>query len=429
MIVFLTLAGLLSLLALSCILPSLLGYAKSKSISVSQGSVNFLVLRDQLQELDRDLVNGVIDAGAYQIARNELTLRTAENLHNKSLSFSAHKSPMIQGIAIGALFIVAVGTLYTLLGTPSGIRPVFADISGNASDQLTIQQAGAMVEQLARQMASQPDNAKGWLLLARSYTAMARYDDASKAYAHLLSQFSNDAQLLNAQFFTDYADVLAMQQGKSLYGEPERLLKRALVIDPRNLNALVLLGSANFERGDYQEAIAIWKRVLNQAPADADIVQIVLDNLEAAQAHLAQKSTLIGEPTNELSSSANDSPGLKKSVPETRLSGVVELDPSFRSQVADSDIVYVFARAVDGPRFPLVVLRKQVKDLPFSFVLDDSMKMTPNVSLSKYPALIVGARISKSGSAMPEKGDLEGAISTILPDASNLRIRIGSRRD
>lgn len=429
MIVFLTLAGLLSSLALFCILPSLLGYAKSKSVSVSQGSVNLLVLRDQRQELDRDLVNGVIDAGAYQIARNELTLRTAENLHNEDLSFSARKSSVIQGVVIGALFIATAGMLYTLLGTPSGIRPVFADVSGEASDQLTIQQAGAMVEQLAQQMASQPDNAKGWLLLARSYTAMARYADASKAYAHLLSQFSNDAQLLNAQFFTDYADVLAMQQGKSLYGEPEMLLKRALVIDPRNLNALVLLGSANFERGDYQEAITIWKKVLNQVPADSDIVQIVLSNLETAQARLAEKSTLAGESTNELSSSANDSPNLQKSVPGAQLSGVVELDPSLRSQVADSDTVYIFARAVNGPRFPLVVLRKQVKDLPFSFVLDDSMRMTPNVSLSKYPALIVGARISKSGSAMPEKGDLEGVTSTISPDASNLRIRISSRRD
>lgn len=426
MIIFGGLVGLLTLLALFFILPPVLGLVNPKPNSVSHGSINLMVLREQLKELDADLAAGLLEQNAYLLARKDLTIRLADSLQKRGFIFSENKGSVKEGVFIGILFICITGSLYAFLGTPDGIMSRVSTVqSESKSDQLTMQQASTMVEQLAQQMASNPDNLKGWLLLARSYTALARYEDASKAYAHMLSQFGNDKQLINAQFLTDYADVLAMQNGKSLIGEPEILLKRAVGIDPQNVNALVLLGSANFERGDYQEAIKNWKKVVNLARADSDVVQIVLGNLDEAQERLSMSSSLLSQSPNNIASLSESVGKLKKIDSATELSGVVELDAAVRSQVSDSDTVFIFVRAVNGPKFPLVVLRKQVKDLPFNFVLDDSMRMMPDVSLSKYSALIVGARVSKTGNAMPEKGDLEATIAPIPPGTSNLKVRIG----
>ena len=113
----------------------------------------------------------------------------------------------------------------------------------------------------------------------------------------------------------------------------------------------------------------------------------------------------------------------------TQVAGTVELDPALRSQVADTDTVFIFARAAQGPRFPLAVLRKQVRDLPLSFVLDDSMSMTPDAKLSGFPLVIVGARVSKSGSATPSAGDLEGSIAPVPPGSKGLKIKISTLRN
>ncbi len=110
------------------------------------------------------------------------------------------------------------------------------------------------------------------------------------------------------------------------------------------------------------------------------------------------------------------------------MSGTVDLDPALRAQVADTDTVFIFARAVDGPRFPLAVLRKQVKDLPVTFSLDDSMSMMPNAKLSGFPNVQVGARISKSGSATPGPGDLEGVSAPLHLGATDVKVKINSIR-
>ena len=236
----------------------------------------------------------------------------------------------------------------------------------------------------------------------------------------------------NAEVLADYADILAMSQGKSLLGEPEKLVERALAIDAKNVKALALSGSAAFERRDYQGAIVQWKKLQAVVPADSDFGRSTASSIAEAQ-------KLAGEPALP-APSAPDTPvapvapaaaAAAAAAPvagAAEVSGTVELDPALRSQVADTDTVFIFARAAQGPRFPLAVLRKQVKDLPVSFVLDDSMSMVPTAKLSGFPQVLVGARISKSGSASPAAGDLEGLTEPVPPGAKNLKIRIDSQR-
>ena len=110
----------------------------------------------------------------------------------------------------------------------------------------------------------------------------------------------------------------------------------------------------------------------------------------------------------------------------TSVSGTVTLDPALAAQAAPGDSVFVFARAANGSRMPLAVQRAQVKDLPLAFKLDDSMAMAPGMTLSSASQLTVGARISKSGTAIAQPGDLSGEITNVAPGASNVAIRIGT---
>jgi cytochrome c-type biogenesis protein CcmH len=217
-----------------------------------------------------------------------------------------------------------------------------------------------------------------------------------------------------------------------LQGEPEKILARALAAEPRNTKALSLLGSAAFERGEYDAAIARWKQVLELAPADSEIVQVANDNIkEALAAAAAGNQPVLAQAP--VASQASDPPSVGKSsvtatTRATQVAGTVELDQALRSEVNDTDTVFIFARASEGPRFPLAVLRKQVKDLPFSFVLDDSMSMMPDAKISGFSSLVLSARISKSGNATPSAGDLEGAVLSVQPGAKDVKIKISARR-
>jgi cytochrome c-type biogenesis protein CcmH len=108
------------------------------------------------------------------------------------------------------------------------------------------------------------------------------------------------------------------------------------------------------------------------------------------------------------------------------ISGVVELDPKLAATVGSGDTLFVFARAVDGPKMPVAMLRKKVGDLPLKFTLDDSMSMTPQFKLSTAGRVVVGARISRSGDALARAGDIEGMSAPVLPGAAPVRIVIGN---
>ncbi len=427
MTVFLIIAALMTATALAFILPTLLGKHNSSDARTERGHVNLSVLRDQLRELDRDLVSGTIDTHAYDSARRELEQRVAEDVKPTPSAHQPTSGGLAQAITLGVAVMLGATGLYAYLGKPAGLDPAQMTATNEASPKVDPKDANAAIEQLAQRLKAQPENTEGWTMLARSLNAMGRFADASRAYRNLTLLVPDDAQLL-----TEYAGSAAMAQGASLQGEPERILARALAAEPSNTKALSLSGSAAFERGDYDAAITRWKKVLALAPADSEIAQVANDNIQEALAAAAagNQPTLAKAPvaSQAISQPATEKSSVTATSQATQVAGTVELDPALRSEVNDTDTVFVFARAPDGPRFPLAVLRKQVKDLPFSFVLDDSMSMTPDARLSGFNSLVLVARISKSGNATPGVGDLEGSASPVQAGAKDVKISISSRR-
>ncbi len=407
MIGFLLAALALTACTLLFIVPPLLR-KDDDAVLVVRDDLNLAVLRDQLRELDADLAAGMIDAGAYDSARQELERRVTEEVGVQLPAGQARTAARWTSLGLVLAVPLLASMLYIVLGSPLALETL-----RESPHAASPQPINAMVTSLAERLKQQPDDIDGWHMLARSYNALERYQEASAAYAHLLTKTPNDADLL-----ADYADTLAMLLNQSLQGEPEKLIDRALALEPGHIKALALSGSAAFERRDYAGALARWQKIIDVAPPESEVARTTAASMSQARNLMAQAP----QPKTLAASDATPKPA---TVSAGRLEGVVELDPAVRRQVAATDTVFIYARAHDGPRFPLAVLRKQVKDLPVAFVLDDSMAMMPGVKLSDFDSVLVGARISSSGSATARPGEPEASINAVPRGAKNLRLRIG----
>jgi cytochrome c-type biogenesis protein CcmH len=256
-------------------------------------------------------------------------------------------------------------------------------------------------------------------MLARSYTVLGRFDDALPAYAR-----ASELQPNNPQLLADYADAIAATKGSANNPQSIALIERALRSDPRHIKALALSGTVAYERSDYGKAITEWQKIADAAPPGSELGERVQASIADARERLAGDGQ--APPADAKVAAAAPAASAAKSAAATSVSGVVSLDPALAAQASPGDTLFVFARAANGGRMPLAVLRTTVKELPLSFTLDDSMAMSPAAKLSGASQVNVGARISKSGNAIPQPGDLAGETTGVIPGAKNVAIRIGS---
>ena len=319
---------------------------------------------------------------------------------------------LLAAIAGFALIISVAG--YAWIGTPQALN---AELRA-PPPPVTAAQVEAMVRGLAERLKERPDDADGWVMLARSYAALDRHPEAVPAFQRALALRPRDAGLM-----ADYADALAMASGGTLAGEPSRVIDQALAIEPAHPKLLALAGTAAFSRKDFAGALRHWEKLAQLAP-DSEYMAQLQSGIDAARQRLAGPAAApASAPT--ASTTAPIAP-----VPATAaasVSGEVRLAPDLAAKVAPEDTVFIFARAAEGPRMPLAILRKQVKDLPVQFTLDDSLAMSPAAKLSSAARVVVGARISKSGDAIPRAGDLQGLSALLVPGspgASGLKIEI-----
>jgi cytochrome c-type biogenesis protein CcmH len=278
-------------------------------------------------------------------------------------------------------------------------------------------QIGSMIDKLAAKLKANPQDAAGWAMLARSYGVLGRSTEAVDAYANAEKLSPNDAGLL-----VDYADALAVKNDKKLVGEPMKLIERALKLDPVNVKGLAMAGTDAFERKDYRKAVKLWESMTEVSGGENMFAKQI-------QPRLVEARQLAGLPPRA-EAPAPSATGVSQTKPvdagatDIGVSGVVTLSAKLAKDVSPQDALFIFARPANGSRMPLVILRKQVKDLPIQFVLNDSLSMSLNAKLSQAGTVVVGARISKSGQAIPAKGDLSGLSNPVAVGASGLKIEI-----
>ena len=411
--------------------------AAGGAASADAGAEVVAAYRSELAELQADLAAGTLSADRFDQSRRELQQRllaevdaaaaTSPGSGAASTGLAAARAPRWAWAAALAFVVLLPIGLYAKFGVPEALEPGAATrvaARDGAAGPITAQQVEAMVSRLEQHLKEAPGDSEGWTMLARTYNFMRRFPEASTAYARAVALVPDDAQLL-----ADYADALAMAHDRSLAGEPMTLVERALKIDPQNAKALALAGTNAFEKQDYAGAVAYWERSVKASPQDGEFAA-------ALQASIAEARSRGGLPSPVASASAAKAATADAAVADSaagpgaappaqaRIRGRVTLASAVASRAAPDDTVFVFARAEQGPRMPVALLRRQVKDLPLDFTLDDGNAMMPQLSLSKVGSVVVGARVSRSGNATPQSGDLHGESAPVKVGTDGVRIEI-----
>lgn len=272
--VFIGISALLTLLVVAWLVRPLL--RKQTVAGISSEKLNAAIHRDQLRALEADLARGVITQQDFETTRDELQLRLLDDTEsfeaspkNKTTGFWTAKRT---SVAVGlSLPVMALG-LYLQLGTPEAINPVAADHTQN-------EQLANMVNTLAARLKDNPNDSKGWVMLAKSYKAMERFEEAQQAFEKAGDIVKTDPELL-----LDHADVLGVLSGNSLAGRPKQLIEEALRLDPMNPMALMMDGVALYQGGDYKNAVARWEKLLDLLQPGSPDAQQVQANIDDARA-------------------------------------------------------------------------------------------------------------------------------------------------
>lgn len=278
MTVFLIAAAVLVAASLLLLLPPLLR-RQDVHAEASRKSINAAIYRDQLAELDRDFEGGSLSREDFEQARRELQRRLLEDANAADETAAPRRTARRSAMLIGILLPLAAALLYFNLGSLPGLSPEAAQ------PRITEREIDDMVARLAARLDSNPDDPRGWSMLARSYKALGRYEEAVAAYGRTGTLLDQDAQLLS-----DYAEALAIASGGSLKGKPTELLNRAIKLDPANPQVLVLAGTAAYEREDFGTAIQHWEALLKQLPADSEDAGALAASIAKARESARKKS-------------------------------------------------------------------------------------------------------------------------------------------
>jgi cytochrome c-type biogenesis protein CcmH len=399
MTTFVALAAALTLLTAAGVAVGLLRAPRAQA--PASDDVNAAVYRDQMAELDTALREGMLAPEAHARARDAIRTRLAREL-STAASVGAFPAGGWMPIASVLFVCAAAPVLYAMLGNPAALSvpPAAAAVARDAGHALQGTPMAERVERLARRLEKNAEDVEGWIMLARSYSATGRFDAAAAAFAEASQRAPSDANIL-----ADRADVLAMAAGRRFDGEPDAIIARTLKIDPAHRKALALAGTSAFARRDYAAAAMHWTRLREQLPADSEAATRV-------DASIAQARALAGGAT---------APAAAK---DAAITGTVSLAPALARRVAAGDTLFIYARATQGPRIPVAVIRRPVGAWPVSFRLDDRHALSASSRLSTMADVMLEARISRNGAALPAAGDLRAIKGPVPVGAQGVALSI-----
>lgn len=405
MLAFWVISAFLIVVALVIVLPPLA--AKDPRADHSRQAVNRAVFERKLKELDEDLQRDLIGEEQFEAARADLKRTLIDDLED-------YQPPVFKkngkAMAVAVLLVVPVFSVFLYLKNDSGLASLSDDFQAGAEDQermLTVEQA---IGGLERKLREDPDDLEGWSMLGRSYLALANFSRAVEAYerAYVLSK-GTDADIL-----VGYAEAQALAAGQQFDEGTLAFFVQALQIDPHHERALWYAGFAAYLLQDYPSSVEYWQRLMRQVPEDQPEVrstlQVYLD--DARQKTQPGMASAGPEAGNAVSS--GQKPGVAVSIDVQ-----VSLSAALQEQVAGSDTLFVYARALQGPPMPLALVRMNAAALPVRVTLDDTTAMISGMNLSSVEQVEVVARISKSGQAKMQPGDFYGSVRPVKTSGSS----------
>ena len=400
MLLFWILASLAILVALLLLVPPLMRGGAGLEAS---GDANVALYRERLAELDLERDRGEVEADRYTALREDLERGLLADAGKRDAAHAVARAPT-GGMAIAVAVVVPVCSLvlYLWLGSPHGLDPQPAP-RDTAAGTAPAPPVEAMVASLAAKLAGDPDDAGGWLLLARSQVALERFDDALVGFERAHALLGDEPALL-----ADWAEAEAGGAGNRFPASALDRLDRALELDPDHEKALWLGGFAAAQNGRPDTAVARWERLLARQPPGSREETIVTELLARVRG--------AGDPTPAARSAAPGSTGSAAGagpVGGARIVVEVSLAPDLGIELDAGEPVFVFARAPSGSGPPVAVARTVVGALPATIALDASNAMIPSQSLASVERVLVAARVARSGTANRTSGDVEGVAGPV----------------
>jgi cytochrome c-type biogenesis protein CcmH len=381
---------------------------------------NAQVYRDQSADLAREHALGHLNDAEYAQAQEELKLRLRDDWVSGPVQ--AHGGvthrPRKTVLALCLMLPVCAVLLYGAWGSPMGLDP--SALARSAPDEgpnatVTPEKIAQMVGQLERRLQDEPNNVDAWVMLARLQRSQEKFPASEKSFAKALTLTPDD------DLAVERAEVVAQVQGGDFSGEPWAVINRILKANPNQNNALLLAGSASFSEGRFAQAIQYWERVRASLPPQSEDINALDSALAQARERLAPgRASAQSAPSGGISAQ----PASPPSVSNARIAGRVSLAPELVTQTSPSDTVFIYATPAQGGRMPLAIVRTTVAALPFDFVLDDSQAMGPQSKLSSASEVVLKARISKTGQAMAQPGELGVSLGPIKNPSNQLSLVI-----
>lgn len=373
--------------------------------SASQAKANASVYKAQILDLDREHESGHISDAEWQQSRDELSVRLLEDTSAVDDPVAKKEKPALWTAVVLAIALpVSAMGMYMWLGEPEALNP----LALKSNDKVDQQELSKMADNLAKKLEEKPDNLQGWVMLGRTYRSLEKFEASLKAYDRALKLTADDDLRI------ERVEVLAMQRQGNFEGEPWDIILDILQKDPQHYAALLMAGSASYAHEKYADALSYWQKARKPLASDNPDVP----GLDEAIASVQQKLGITPKAV------ASQSVKAMPSNAALSVSGRVTLSANLKGKTQPSDAVFIYATPANGERMPLAIYKTTVANLPLSFTLDDSTAMSPERKLSGAGEVFVKVRVSKSGNAMPQSGDLLGSIGPVKVGAKGLQVEI-----
>ena len=375
---------------------------------VSSDVMNSMVFRDRLQELDADLQQGRVTAEEYSQLKSELELTLLEDVAQSQQDQGTRSAG---GKAILGPLLVLIPLLAFGLYWKEGFTPQvkgWLERQDHLQDVLTLMLAGDfgaleqqkvelpdIIRALQRHVQANHHDDRSWYVLGVSYMQVRMPEQAELAFSRAM-----DLDRQNPDYLLGYTQASVMLNDGKLTPELKRSLESLIKRNPENPKAYMTLGMAAFQGGDFAGAIEVWQQYLQRPDKDERAAELLERSIAVAQKQM-ESAPQSGEQTP---ATGGEKPSLMVTV---------NVADAVRQKLAATDTLFVYAKAVSGPPMPLAVVRQPVGQWPVQARLSDENAMTPMATLSKFSEVIVQARISATGNAIPQSGDWTGPTQVI----------------
>lgn len=411
---FWLIAAVLIALALAFVVYPLLFASSGRRQATDIRNQNLMAYRSRMEELDSEHAAGLIDDSAYGLLKDELEGSLLDDVGEAPASGpvqGVHRRSALLVVLVSVVAIPAAAVLlYQQWGGLDQLEQYQTMLAMNSDDADRQVRMEELTAQLRERLEASPDNPDGWAMLGRSYMKIERYRDAAWAFEQLAGQVPDPQSQAVAWGLS--AQALFFDSRGEMSTGVTRAIARAQELNPDEVNALGLLGIYAFSQDDYQGAIDSWERIVAVAP-DHPQLPSIREGINQAYQRLGKENPALA-------------------VSGKGVSVRVELADSLAGEVPADAALFVYARIPgEGRSIPVAVARLTAAELPLDLRLDDRFTMNPAMRISDTAEVLVTARVSMTGNAMPQSGDLqgkaEGAIAVTDADQAPVSIVIDSR--